>query len=136
MDNNRAGLASAKVMAPEKKPPKATTFGKSTAASEFTLPPIFRPLLEETRKTSGHTSSNFGSKHPDQGVISSSKNLSTKKNQQSLLKNKEANFIETMERFPETKTMINMRLKDMSYKDPHDKIDPHKASMKVGDDVI
>jgi len=136
LDNNRAGLASAKVMAPEKKPLKATTFGKSTAASEFTLPPIFRPLLEETRKTSGHASSNFGSKQPDQGVISSSKNLSIKKNQQSLLKNKEANFIETMERFPETKTMINMRLRDMIYKDPHDKIDPYKASMKVGDDVI
>ena len=133
LDNNRVGLASAKMPVAEKKPPKATTFGKSTAASEFTLPPILRPLLEETRKGSGPISMN--SKQPDQGVISS-KNLSTKKNQQSLLKNKEANLIETIERFPETKTMINMKLKDMSYKDPHDKIDPYKAPMKIGDDVI
>jgi hypothetical protein len=116
-NNQRVGLASAKVQQ-EKKPAKATTFGKSTAASEFTLPPIFRPLLEETRKTGGH---NAAGKQPESGVISQKSISTTKKDkQQSLLKNKEANFLETMERFPETKPMINMRLRDGSYKDPHD----------------
>lgn len=37
----------------------------------------------------------------------------------SKLKNAEANLRETIERFPQAKTMINMRLKD-AYQDPHD----------------
>jgi hypothetical protein len=51
-----------------------------------------------------------------------------------MLKNAESNVKETLERFPQTKTMMNMRLKD-AYKDPHDMIDPHKPSRLIGADV-
>ena len=39
-----------------------------------------------------------------------------------------------MERFPETKSMMNMRLRD-AYQDPHDQLDPHRASRMLGPDV-
>ena len=70
-------------------------------------------------------------------MISTNSLSTTKKDkQQGLLKNKEANFLATMERFPETKTMINMRLKDAAYKDPNDQMDPHRPSRMMNDDVI
>jgi hypothetical protein len=50
------------------------------------------------------------------------------------LKNAEANFKETLERFPETKKMINIRMKD-AYKDPSDQLYPHRPSRLVGADV-
>jgi hypothetical protein len=42
---------------------------------------------------------------------------------------------ETAERFPEAKTMLNMRLKEIPYKDPSDMIDPHKPARNVGGEV-
>ena len=46
-----------------------------------------------------------------------------------------ANLQETAERFPEAKTMLNMRLKEGAYKDPADQLDPHKAARNMGGEV-
>jgi hypothetical protein len=40
-----------------------------------------------------------------------------------------------MERFPEAKAMMNMRLRDAAYKDPHDQLDPHRPSRHVPDEI-
>ena len=109
---NRLGLASAKL--PAKSGQKAERFG---AASEFTLPPILKPLLNDEPKKKKKKIAGDGSKTT-----------------QGQLKNAEANLKETLERFPQARTMMNMRMKD-AYKDPHDQMDPHKPSRLVGSDV-
>lgn len=100
------GLNSAKE-APKKK--------KLGDASEFTLPPIFKPLLEDKPKAK--------------------KKTGTTKNPQSQLKNAEANYIETQERFPNASSMMNLRLRDAAYKDPFDNLDPHRPSRLLGAEV-
>jgi hypothetical protein len=54
---------------------------------------------------------------------------------QSNLKNAEANLRETAERYPEAKSLLNMRLKDMPYKDPFDQLDPHRPARIIGNEV-
>ena len=92
-------------------------------------------MLEETRRPTKGVS-NKGTK-PAEGVDSGvlSHKASTKKQSQAQLKNKEANFIETMERFPEAKEMMNMRLKNAPYKDPYDQVDPHRPSRLLNNEV-
>jgi hypothetical protein len=113
--HHRVGLTSAKL------PPKIGAPKAASSTSDFTLPPILRPLLEDhipKKKTKREDSISKPKKHG-----------------QGALKNKESNLRETLERFPETKGMLNMRLKEVTYKDPADNLDPHKAARTVGEEV-
>lgn len=109
--NHRLGLASAK---PQMNKSPSKLKHQTSQDSNFTLPPILKPLLNDKPKKK---------KAKGQG-----------KGTQSQLKNAETNFRETLERFPEARPMMNMKLKD-AYKDPHDQLDPHKPSRLVGADI-
>lgn len=110
-------MASAKLPPPQK--PKA-----ASSTSEFTLPPILRPLLEDNLKKI-HKPSKVASPGPNK----------KKRHGQAKLQNKEANFRETAERFPEAKELMNMKLKDYAYKDPSSALDPHKPARQVGSEI-
>lgn len=92
MPNARMGLNSAKALPKKKK--------GVLDQGDFVLPPIFKPLLEDKPLAK--------------------KKVATSKNPHSKLKNAEANFIETAERFPNATSMMNLRLRDGAYKDPFD----------------
>jgi len=99
--NPRAGLASAKAPPVAEGLTKKTVKNQAGATSEFTLPPILRPLLnDEPRKFAKAASTTA-----PQGA-------SAKKTTQSQLKNAQANFLETVDRFPQAKKMMNIRMKD------------------------
>jgi len=115
--HHRVGLTSAKL--PSKLPPGKGPIMSST--SDFTLPPILKPLLDE----------HIGKKKAKR----EDSVTKTKKNGQGALKNKEANLRETVERFPEATTMLNMRMKEGKYKDPADQLDPHKPARTMGNEV-
>eukprot|EP00347_Sterkiella_histriomuscorum_P022188 403331364 len=84
-------------------------------SEELSLPPIMRPLLyEDFRKQHGHNTN-------DRNKSSTGK-----------LRTAQMNLKETVERFPETKNMLNMRMKDQYY-DPFEK-EPHKASRMMVQD--
>mmetsp|Transcript_26671 Transcript_26671/g.25695 ORF Transcript_26671/g.25695 Transcript_26671/m.25695 type:complete len:110 (-) Transcript_26671:34-363(-) len=80
------------------------------SAEELSLPPIMRPLLYEDFRNQ---------------LMQKERNNPQGKQ----LKNAELNLKETLQRYPETKNMLNMRFKDL-YIDPFEK-EPHNPSRKI-----
>jgi hypothetical protein len=103
----RAGLTSAKLS------PKGST--KTGETSDFTLPPILKPLLDE---------------HLGKKKVNWEESIAkpSKKHGYSALKNKEANLRETAEMLPEAQGLLNMLVKQGQNKDPSDQLDPHKPA--------